>query len=52
MCGISGWLAFDHDLTKEQATVDAMTGTMAYRGPTPEGPGWTGTWHSATAGWR
>ncbi|CAM5535680.1 asparagine synthase (glutamine-hydrolyzing) OS=Streptomyces rimosus subsp. rimosus (strain ATCC/ DSM 40260 / JCM 4667 / NRRL 2234) OX=1265868 GN=asnB PE=3 SV=1 [Streptomyces rimosus subsp. rimosus] len=33
MCGISGWLAFDRDLTKEQATVDAMTGTMAYRGP-------------------
>ncbi|MGP3999108.1 asparagine synthase (glutamine-hydrolyzing) [Streptomyces sp. 8N706] len=37
MCGISGWLAFDHDLTKEQATVDAMTETMAYRGPDARG---------------
>ncbi|OKI10103.1 asparagine synthetase B [Streptomyces sp. CB02923] len=37
MCGISGWLAFDRDLTKEQATVDAMTDTMAYRGPDGRG---------------
>jgi asparagine synthase (glutamine-hydrolysing) len=37
VCGISGWVAFDRDLTKEQATVDAMTETMACRGPDARG---------------
>ncbi|HEY7433214.1 MAG TPA: asparagine synthase (glutamine-hydrolyzing) [Streptosporangiaceae bacterium] len=33
MCGITGWIAFGSDLTREQATLDAMTATMACRGP-------------------
>ncbi|MEE1763530.1 asparagine synthase (glutamine-hydrolyzing) [Streptomyces sp. SP18BB07] len=33
MCGITGWVAFDRDLRDEQYTVDAMTETMACRGP-------------------
>ncbi|MDH6124923.1 asparagine synthase (glutamine-hydrolyzing) [Kitasatospora sp. GP82] len=33
MCGITGWVAFDHDLTTERTTLDAMTATMACRGP-------------------
>ncbi|WP_405561317.1 asparagine synthase (glutamine-hydrolyzing) [Streptomyces canus] len=33
MCGITGWVAFDRDLRTEQPTVDAMTETMACRGP-------------------
>lgn len=33
MCGITGWVAFRHDLRTERATVDAMTETMACRGP-------------------
>src|SRR6266496_6698165 len=33
MCGIAGWVAFDSDLTRQQEIVDAMTGTMACRGP-------------------
>jgi asparagine synthase (glutamine-hydrolysing) len=33
VCGITGWLAFDRDLTGERETVDAMTETMANRGP-------------------
>ncbi len=37
MCGITGWVGFDHDLTRESATVDAMTETMACRGPDARG---------------
>ncbi|MCT2589158.1 asparagine synthase (glutamine-hydrolyzing) [Streptomyces sp. N2-109] len=33
MCGIAGWVDFDRDLTRERATVTAMTETMALRGP-------------------
>src|SRR4051812_17648824 len=37
MCGITGWVAFRHDLRSEQATLDAMTETMACRGPDDRG---------------
>src|SRR5882757_1980150 len=37
MCGITGWVAFDRDLTQEKATLDAMTETMACRGPDDRG---------------
>jgi asparagine synthase (glutamine-hydrolysing) len=37
MCGIAGWVSYESDLTKQQATVDAMTGTMACRGPDAAG---------------
>ncbi len=39
MCGITGWIAFDHDLTggAERAALAAMTATMACRGPDAEG---------------
>ena len=37
MCGITGWVAFRHDLRGEQATLDAMTETMACRGPDDRG---------------
>lgn len=37
MCGIAGWIDFGRDLTRERATVDAMTHTMACRGPDDEG---------------
>lgn len=33
MCGIAGWISFDRDLTRERATLDAMTETMSWRGP-------------------
>ncbi|WP_370942224.1 asparagine synthase (glutamine-hydrolyzing) [Amycolatopsis sp. cg5] len=33
MCGIAGWVGFDRDLTVETTTIDAMTETLAYRGP-------------------
>jgi asparagine synthase (glutamine-hydrolysing) len=33
MCGITGWVSFDRDLTREQDVVDEMTATMACRGP-------------------
>ncbi|MFE6779936.1 asparagine synthase (glutamine-hydrolyzing) [Streptomyces sp. NPDC057702] len=33
MCGITGWLSYDRDLRPERATLDAMTHTMACRGP-------------------
>ncbi|MFI5588886.1 asparagine synthase (glutamine-hydrolyzing) [Amycolatopsis sp. NPDC051758] len=39
MCGIAGWVSYDADLTRRQDVVDAMTGTMACRGPDD-----VGTW--------
>ncbi|MEU7019479.1 asparagine synthase (glutamine-hydrolyzing) [Streptomyces sp. NPDC046203] len=39
MCGITGWVSFDRDLTRQRAPLDAMTGTMACRGP-DAGGGW------------
>src|SRR5271168_1464209 len=32
MCGITGWVDFSRDLTREGALIDAMTATMACRG--------------------
>ncbi|GHE07996.1 asparagine synthase (glutamine-hydrolyzing) [Streptomyces alanosinicus] len=37
MCGITGWVSFDRDLTTEVTTLDAMTETMACRGPDDRG---------------
>ncbi|MFF3946210.1 asparagine synthase (glutamine-hydrolyzing) [Streptomyces sp. NPDC001902] len=37
MCGIAGWISFRRDLGNEQETVDAMTETMACRGPDDRG---------------
>lgn len=37
MCGITGWVSFRRDLRAEHATVDAMTETMACRGPDDRG---------------
>ncbi|MEU7040846.1 asparagine synthase (glutamine-hydrolyzing) [Streptomyces varsoviensis] len=37
MCGITGWIDFGKDLTRERATAQAMTDTMACRGPDAEG---------------
>ncbi|MGH3826042.1 MAG: asparagine synthase (glutamine-hydrolyzing), partial [Pseudonocardiaceae bacterium] len=37
MCGITGWISFDRDLTGHQVDLDAMTTTLACRGPDAEG---------------
>ncbi|GAA2131218.1 asparagine synthase (glutamine-hydrolyzing) [Actinomadura napierensis] len=37
MCGITGWVDYERDLTREHATALAMTRTMALRGPDDEG---------------
>ncbi|MFJ1798413.1 MULTISPECIES: asparagine synthase (glutamine-hydrolyzing) [unclassified Streptomyces] len=37
MCGIAGWVDFGRDLTGEGAAAQAMTATMACRGPDDEG---------------
>jgi asparagine synthase (glutamine-hydrolysing) len=37
MCGITGWVDFSRDLTRESALIDAMTATMACRGPDASG---------------
>ncbi|MFD1523481.1 asparagine synthase (glutamine-hydrolyzing) [Pseudonocardia yunnanensis] len=37
MCGITGWVAFDADLHAELEAINAMTDTMACRGPDDEG---------------
>ncbi|MEV4315371.1 asparagine synthase (glutamine-hydrolyzing) [Actinocrispum sp. NPDC049592] len=37
MCGIAGWVAYDSDLTAQRDITDAMTGTMACRGPDDSG---------------
>lgn len=40
MCGITGWVSFDRDLGAEESVLDAMTETMACRGPDDRGT-WT-----------
>lgn len=45
MCGITGWVSFDRDLRAESETLDAMTETMACRGPDDRG-----TWINGPAG--
>ncbi|MET7619222.1 asparagine synthase (glutamine-hydrolyzing) [Streptomyces sp. NPDC005408] len=37
MCGIAGWIDFERDLRLERTTMQAMTETMACRGPDDEG---------------
>lgn len=37
MCGITGWVDFSRDLSKEDSTIRAMTNTLQYRGPDAEG---------------
>ncbi|GAA3553690.1 asparagine synthase (glutamine-hydrolyzing) [Amycolatopsis ultiminotia] len=37
MCGITGWVSFHRDLTREAAELDAMTATMSCRGPDASG---------------
>jgi asparagine synthase (glutamine-hydrolysing) len=37
MCGITGWIDFDRDLTRERDTVSAMVQTMSCRGPDDAG---------------
>jgi Zinc-binding dehydrogenase/Glutamine amidotransferase domain len=37
MCGITGWVSFDRDLSRDPVVIDAMTETMACRGPDAEG---------------
>ncbi|MFB7599222.1 asparagine synthase (glutamine-hydrolyzing) [Streptomyces sp. NPDC056160] len=37
MCGITGWVSFDRDLRSEATALDAMTETMACRGPDDRG---------------
>ncbi|MFF0838198.1 MULTISPECIES: asparagine synthase (glutamine-hydrolyzing) [unclassified Streptomyces] len=40
MCGITGWVSYDRDLTTEATALHAMTETMACRGPDDRGV-WT-----------
>jgi len=44
MCGVTGWVDWHRDLCAERSTVDAMTATMACRGPDD-----AGTWVSPHA---
>jgi asparagine synthase (glutamine-hydrolysing) len=44
MCGITGWVDFGRDLRGERAAIEAMTATMA-----PRGPDAGGVWCSAHA---
>ncbi|OEU98937.1 asparagine synthase [Streptomyces qinglanensis] len=37
MCGITGWVAYERNLAAERATAEAMTETMACRGPDEAG---------------
>ncbi|MFC0623436.1 asparagine synthase (glutamine-hydrolyzing) [Kribbella deserti] len=37
MCGITGWVSYDTDLTTRRPIVEQMTGTMADRGPDASG---------------
>ena len=37
MCGITGWVGYSRDLRQERRAIDAMTDTMACRGPDASG---------------
>lgn len=37
MCGITGWISYDDDLRRRRPDVEAMTATMACRGPDAAG---------------
>ena len=37
MCGMTGWVDFSRDLTRERTVIEAMTETMACRGPDAAG---------------
>ena len=37
MCGITGWVAFEQDLTSKRELIDAMTETITSRGPDATG---------------
>ncbi|ASL45731.1 Asparagine synthetase [glutamine-hydrolyzing] 3 [Burkholderia sp. AD24] len=37
MCGITGWVDFERDVGHEAAIIDAMTDTLAHRGPDGRG---------------
>jgi asparagine synthase (glutamine-hydrolysing) len=37
MCGMTGWVSYQHDLTRHAGIVAAMTETMACRGPDADG---------------
>ena len=37
MCGITGWVAFDQNVTRVRPLIDAMTETMSCRGPDASG---------------
>lgn len=37
MCGITGWIDWEKDLTRERPILEAMTGTLASRGPDAAG---------------
>lgn len=41
MCGITGWIDWNEDLTKQADTIEKMTETLAFRGPDA-----SGTWLS------
>jgi asparagine synthase (glutamine-hydrolysing) len=44
MCGITGWISFNRDLARNRDVLDAMTQTMACRGPDA-----AGTWVNGPA---
>lgn len=37
MCGITGWIDWEKDLTLQRPVLEAMTGTLAFRGPDAAG---------------
>jgi asparagine synthase (glutamine-hydrolysing) len=37
MCGITGWISYDRDLSDDRSTLEAMTETMSCRGPDAAG---------------
>jgi hypothetical protein len=37
MCGITGWVDWEEDLTHHRATIERMAGTICHRGPDAQG---------------
>ncbi len=52
MCGIAGWVDYERNLNERKSIIDAMTETMALRGPMPRVSGSIAMWHLAIAAFR
>ena len=50
MCGITGWIDWEKDLTQQGAMIQQMADTLSHRGPDAQGQ-WPTTGTATVGGW-